>query len=85
MGALFTYSCFRMFQFSKYYPFPDSQPGPERYRHTQAKDPREVFSDPGATIVTRVKNYMQSVVKEVFADGRVNTEGYNFLERLFKH
>lgn len=49
------------------------------------QDPREKFSDPGATIVNRVKNYMQGVVSEVFADGRVNTEGYNFLERLFKH
>ena len=43
------------------------------------------YRRPQQTLIEKVRTYMASVVKEVLHDERVNTEGLNFLDRLFRH
>ena len=43
------------------------------------------YRRPTQTIIEKVRTYMGSVVKEVLHDEKVNTEGLNFLDRLFRH
>ena len=43
------------------------------------------YPSPQQTFIEKVRKYMGGVIKEVLADEKVNTEGLNFLDRLFRH
>ena len=43
------------------------------------------YPSPQQTVIEKVRSYMGGVIKEVLADSKVNTEGLNFLDRLFRH
>jgi hypothetical protein len=43
------------------------------------------YNLPRRTLMERLRKYMGSVIGEVLDDERVNREGLNFLDRMFRH
>jgi hypothetical protein len=79
--ATISFSVYRLFK--AYWPKsykPARGPGGWGYQlfGTTVRSPKEFFID-------KIRGYMGSVIHEVLADDKVNEQGLNFLDRLFRH